>query len=132
MDDLRLHKVQYLPKKLESGVLYVSEEFNVAGHLCACGCGNKVITPLSPTEWLFTEKEDKASLYPSIGNWQLPCKSHYWITHGQIEWSYQWTEEEIETGRMVEERRRKQYYAELNLKHRRKSIFRRILDWIFR
>ena len=54
-----------------SGVLYVSEKYAVAGHLCACGCGNKVITPLRPEEWSFTEHNGLPSLWPSIGNWQL-------------------------------------------------------------
>jgi len=87
MTMLRLQRVHYMPKELEPGILYVSEEFDVAGHICACGCGNEVMTPLGPTEWSFAESSDGPSLTPSIGNWQLPCKSHYWISGGKIEWS---------------------------------------------
>ena len=48
---IKLACVEFIPKTLEPGVLYVSEEFEAAVHLCACGCGLKVSTPLSPTEW---------------------------------------------------------------------------------
>src|SRR5688572_27803500 len=106
MDIIKLLLVQYLPKELEAGVLYVSKEFGVAGHLCPCGCGNKIITPLGSNEWSFTEYKGKPTLYPSLGNWQLPCKSHYWITEGEIEWSYQWTDEKIKEGYRYEEMRR--------------------------
>jgi hypothetical protein len=53
---IRLERVQYMPKELSPGILYVSEKYAVAGHLCACGCGNKVIVPLGPTEWSFSEQ----------------------------------------------------------------------------
>jgi hypothetical protein len=79
-----LQRVKYLPRDLAPGTLYVSEEFSVAGHLCACGCGNKVITPLAPAEWIFAERAGRPTLHPSIGNWQLPCRSHYVIANGQI------------------------------------------------
>ena len=28
----------------------------------------------------------KVIIRPSIGSWDLPCKSHYHITHNRIEW----------------------------------------------
>jgi hypothetical protein len=56
-----------------------------AGHLCACGCGNKVVTPLDPAEWSFRDRSGLPTLFPSIGNWQLPCRSHYLITDGRID-----------------------------------------------
>ncbi|MFY0627562.1 MAG: hypothetical protein JXR07_14765 [Reichenbachiella sp.] len=131
MEKINLLKVHFLPKDLEEAVLYVSEEYGVAGHLCACGCRNKVITPLDPTEWSITVSKNKASLYPSIGNWQLPCKSHYWIKNGTIEWSHQWTEEEIEMGWKAEELNREKYFSEVNKAQKGKSIFKRIWDWLF-
>lgn len=107
---LSLLRVHYMPKALEPGILYVSEEFDVAGHLCACGCGNKVMTPLGPSEWSFEESTEGPSLRPSVGNWQLPCKSHYWITRGNVEWSGEWSSAQIELGRRAEEERRLAYY----------------------
>lgn len=107
---VQLRLVEFVPKVLEVGILYVSKRFKVAAHLCPCGCGSKIITPLGPCEWSLTIKRGSPTLYPSIGNWQIPCKSHYWITNGEIEWSYQWTDEEIETGYKKEQARRKLYY----------------------
>lgn len=127
MDRIKLQKVHYLPKELIEGILYVSEEFGVAAHLCPCGCQNKVVTPLDPTEWKFIETYGKPTLQPSIGNWQLPCKSHYWITNGIIDWSYQWDERQIEKGRQEEEKIRQAYYNSLSKKP---SIFRRFVNWI--
>jgi|TARA_R110000782_G_scaffold80846_3_gene159792 hypothetical protein len=131
MERIKLLKVHYLPKELEEGFLYVSEEFGVAGHLCPCGCKNKIITPLDPTEWSFKEFNNKPTLFPSIGNWQLPCKSHYWITDGVIEWSYQWSEEQIIEGREAEEEKRKSYYDNLENKPVKQSLFKRFINFIF-
>ena len=30
---------------------------------------------------------ERALLYPSIGNWQFPCRSHYWIRRNRIIWA---------------------------------------------
>lgn len=110
---IKLERVRTMPAQLESGVLYVSEEFETAAHLCACGCGSKVRTPLGPTEWRFTDHPEGPSLYPSIGNWQRSCKSHYWIDRGEIEWSTELSPAQIAAGRAAEERRREHYYADL-------------------
>lgn len=131
MERIKLLKVHYLPKELEEGFLYVSEEFGVSGHLCPCGCKNKIITPLDPTEWSFKEVNGKPTLFPSIGNWQLPCKSHYWITDGVIEWSYQWSEEQIIEGREAEEEKRKSYYSNLENKPKKQSLFKRFIIFVF-
>ncbi|WP_416385198.1 DUF6527 family protein [Sphingomonas sp. LY54] len=102
-----------MPAQLEPGVLYVSEEYETAAHLCACGCRSKVRTPLGPTEWSFFEAAEGPTLNPSIGNWQRPCKSHYWIINGRVEWSTQWSSEQIAAGRACEQRRRERHYANL-------------------
>lgn len=93
------------------GVLYVSEEFGTAAHLCACGCGSKIRTPLGPTEWSVEETTGGPTLRPSVGNWQEPCHSHYLIFRGKIRWCATWTPEEIAEGRRDEEARRQAYYA---------------------
>ena len=102
MTSIALSKVKYVPRALEPNVLYVSEEFHTAAHLCLCGCGTKVVTPLGPAKWRFTEDAGRPSLWPSIGNWQLPCKSHYVIKRGNVLLAGEWTEEEIEAGRQRE------------------------------
>ncbi len=112
IESFRLARVQYVPKTLELGVLYVAEEFDIAVHLCACGCGSKVTTPLSPVEWKVTEKNGLPTLHPSVGNWQLPCRSHYLITAGKTQWAGQWSETQVAAGRKAEVARRESYYAE--------------------
>lgn len=88
--------VEFVPRELERDVLYVSERFNTAAHLCACGCGEKVVTPLSPASWrLEKHLENTVSLYPSIGNWNYACRSHYWITKNRIVWAAQMSERQI-------------------------------------
>ncbi len=120
MERINLKRVEFMPMSLDAGVLYVSEKYKVAAHLCPCGCGNKVVTPLGPAEWWFSEDEGQPTLYPSLGNWQLPCRSHYWILFGEIEWSYQWSEEQIEAGRENEELRRHFYYEILAKRKKKK------------
>jgi hypothetical protein len=129
---IRLLRVSYLPKELESGILYVSKKYGVAGHLCPCGCGNKIITPIGSTEWHLIERKGKPTLYPSIGNWQLSCKSHYWIHNGEIEWSYEWSEEQINAGRKAEEMRRKLYFNKITSKRRKWSVFTNIFRYFLR
>ena len=123
-----LRKVQYMPTKLEPGILYVAEEFGAAAHLCACGCGAIVRTPLDPTKWSLTETEDGPSLYPSVGNWQEPCQSHYWIERGKVKWAAKWTSGQIEAGRRKEQERRVEYYKTLYRKQPTK--FRKLWDRI--
>lgn len=122
-----LQSVQYMPKQLEFGILYVSEEFHTAAHLCACGCGQKVRTPLGPTEWTVRADSRGPTLRPSVGNWQLPCKSHYLITNGNVQWSNQWTDKQIQAGRQREHETRAAYYE---ARKPTVSWWRRLLDWL--
>lgn len=107
---IKLQRVHFMPKQLEPGVLYVSEEYGAAAHLCACGCGSKIRTPLGLTEWAFENSVEGPTLRPSIGNWQLPCQSHYWIMRGEVVWAATWTPKQIAAGRRREEARRSAYY----------------------
>ena len=91
--------VEFIPAEREQGVLYVSTRFRVATHSCFCGCGRKVVTPLSPAEWALIFDGATVSLVPSIGNWQSPCRSHYWIQRDRVRWAGQWTESQIAAGR---------------------------------
>ena len=113
---IELQRVHYMPKELKPGVLYVSEKFGAAAHLCACGCGAKVRTPLGPTEWSLEETDGGPTLHPSVGNWQEACQSHYWIVRGEVIWSAKWTPGQIAAGRRSEEQRRRAYYDALDRK----------------
>ena len=64
------------------GVIYISEVYDTASHLCLCGCKNLTVTPLGSEHWTLLNKEDKLTMFPSIGNYNFPCKSHYIITKG--------------------------------------------------
>jgi hypothetical protein len=128
---IKLERVQYVPKELSPGILYVSEKYSVAAHLCACGCGNKVVTPLGPAEWSFTEKTGQASLWPSVGNWQLPCRSHYVIGNGHIHWAGAWSDAQVAAGRSAEEYRRYVYYAEKAQSEGFLNWLRRLLQRVF-
>ena len=73
-----------MPDKLEDGILYISYEFETAIHLCACGCGEKTVTQIRNGEWSLKMENNKPTLTPSIGNFQIPCRSHYFITNGMV------------------------------------------------
>lgn len=128
MARLELVQVQYIPKKLEPGILYVSEEFGAAVHLCACGCGSKVSTPLGPTDWKFYNTASGPTLNPSVGNWQLPCQSHYWIRNGEVVWYGRWTQEQIEAGRQADLENTQAYYDALQPE--RRGVLHRLWKWI--
>ena len=95
--------VEFIPERPEPGVLYISKRYSTALHLCVCGCGSEEVTPLNPAKWRIKEVADKVSLYPSVGNWSLPCQSHYWIQENSIHWAEAMSPELIA---MVKERDR--------------------------
>ncbi len=74
----------FIPDTLEQNTLYISRQYGTAIHLCACGCGAKTVTPLGDNDWKLIEKDGLVSLTPSIGNFQFPCKSHYYITDNKV------------------------------------------------
>ena len=130
MKQLRLENVRFMPEILEEGVLYYSQEFEVASHLCACGCKSEVITPIDPVEWSISSGSEGVSLEPSIGNWQLPCKSHYWIRNGRVEWASAWTLEEIQFGDQQERLKRSLFYEDDTSFKKSSSIRTRFISFI--
>lgn len=70
---------------MQSGYLYISHKYGTAVHYCACGCGEEVVTPLSKDGWSL-HFNGRFSLTPSIGNFQFPCRSHYYITNEKVCW----------------------------------------------
>lgn len=91
--------VEFIPEKIEEKVLYISIEYCTAIHKCFCGCGNEVVTPISPTDWELIFDGKTVSLSPSIGNWSFDCKSHYFISRNRIRYARRWKDWEIEEGR---------------------------------
>jgi hypothetical protein len=104
--------VEFIPEQLEERTLYVAAKYRTVVHLCCCGCGHKVVTPLSPVSWKLTFDGVHISLHPSVGNWNLPCKSHYWIERNRVKWAGMWTQSQIKAGRAAEARARAEYYGE--------------------
>ena len=104
--------VEFIPDILEEGILYITIEYRTAIHKCVCGCGNKVVTPISPTDWKLTFDGKSVSLSPSIGNWNFECQSHYWIINNKIKHARKWTEEEIAFGREKDLVKKKKYFKE--------------------
>ena len=106
------HKfVEYIPENIKEDLVYVSLDFSTAVHKCCCGCGEEVVTPLSPTDWKLTFNGETISLSPSIGNWSFECKSHYFIRNDAVEWAEKWSDEEIEAGRLQDRKAKRSYYG---------------------
>lgn len=88
------HKfVEVLPASLEPGTVYISGTHNIAAHLCCCGCGEEIVTPLGRAGWsLYYDGE--LTLSPSIGNGAMACRSHYIIRDSRVRWLSDMTDEQ--------------------------------------
>lgn len=102
--------VEFIPEIIEEGILYISVEYRTAVHNCVCGCGNKVVTPISLTDWKLTFYGKCVSLYPSIGNWNFPCRSHYWITRNEIVYAPSWSNKEVKKERKKDKKSKRKYF----------------------
>ena len=87
--------VDGVPRRLAEGRLYVSLRYRTVAHLCACGYGVEVNTPLHPTGWAITYDGVNVSLRPSVGNWSEDCGSHYIIDKNRVRWARSWSRAEI-------------------------------------
>lgn len=124
---LEAHPVEFIPAILEDGHLYISEKYHTASHRCCCGCGLKVVTPLKPGGWALTIRHNSATLQPSIGNWGFPCKSHYWVTGGRVEWARTFSQKEIE---IVRKRDQRDVEASYESRYRPQTWWQRLKNWI--
>ena len=105
--------VKSIPNELEEQTLYVCMDYATVVHKCCCGCGQEVVTPLSPTDWKLIYDGESISLSPSIGNWGFECRSHYWIKKNSVRWAGQWSRKQIEAGRAYDLRAKDRYYADI-------------------
>ncbi len=133
-----------IPEKLDEGILYICERYNIAAHKCCCGCGEEVITPLTPADWLMKNDNNFITLFPSIGNWGFKCQSHYWIKQNKVVWSGRMSKKEIDRVRAKDMSDKLAYIASINMKKenlqienkgeitKADSIFVRILNFIVR
>lgn len=77
--------VERIPKLLSEGIVYHNKEFRLAALLCACGCGHRV-TLLVPDSHQVSSEGGLATIRPSIAVCDAPCKSHYFVSAGKVEW----------------------------------------------
>ncbi len=104
--------VEFIPDQLDDGTIYISIHYATASHKCPCGCGNEIVTPLTPTDWTLLFDGVSIALDPSIGNWSFDCKSHYWIKKNRIIWAKKWSNEMIELNRKCDSQMKQNYYNE--------------------
>jgi hypothetical protein len=107
---LRHEFVEFIPEELRQGTVYISIRFATASHLCVCGCTNKVVTPLTPTDWKLIFDGKTISLDPSIGNWSFACQSHYWIRNSRVRWAPKWSRKQIDRGRSRDQSAKEKYF----------------------
>lgn len=123
------HKfVEVIPETIEPGTLYISVDFATAVHLCECGCGLEVVTPLSRTDWKMIYDGEAVSLHPSIGNWSFPCRSHYWIRDGQVQWAGDMQNQQITQIRQADRKKKKEAVEPPNWLQRTWGIVRRLFN----
>ena len=100
-----------IPRELDPGKLYICCRYRAVKHLCACGCGVAINTPLHPTGWTLICDGTSVTLWPSIGNWSEKCQSHYWIRNNKIDWASKWSRRRILKARKLRALELEQYFS---------------------
>ena len=111
LDELTPDFVDEIPGVPEHGKLYLSCRYRAAVHLCACGCGAKISTPLHPTGWRLLYDGESVSLRPSVGNWSEKCQSHYVIKNNKVLWAARFPRDKIRRIREQRHRDLEDYYG---------------------
>lgn len=78
--------------KFEPGVVLFDDM--MVGYVCPCGCGSTVTlficSPGDQTRpegsWEFAVVGDLPSLSPSVNQTGYPCRSHYFLRDGKVQW----------------------------------------------
>lgn len=104
--------VRNVPRDLDPGVLYISMDYATAVHSCCCGCGDRVVTPFTPTDWRMTFDGESISLHPSVGNWNQNCRSHYVIQRSRVLEAGPWSNAQIEVERRRDKKAKAAHYGE--------------------
>ncbi len=119
--------VETIPEFLEDSVVYITIHYNTAVHKCMCGCGNEVVTPISPNDWELNYNGESISLYPSIGNWGFKCQSHYWIKDCKVIWAEKWSQNRIDSNRKIDSMNRERNTYGTSSK---KSFWKQMLSFL--
>lgn len=105
--------VRNVPRELDPGVLYISMDYATAVHSCCCGCGDRVVTPFTPTDWRMTFDGESISLHPSVGNWNQKCRSHYVIQRSRVLEAGPWSASQVEAERRRDKGAKAAHYSQL-------------------
>jgi len=144
LNSIKHEFVEFIPSTLDDGIVYVSIEYTTAVHKCCCGCGSKVVTPITPTDWKLVFNGKAISLYPSIGNWSFACRSHYWIQGNRVAWADEWSQEKIDKVRQSDTAATQRYYGTpatdptfdepgtKPIEHPKSGLLRKVWRWSFR
>jgi hypothetical protein len=131
--------VEFIPAEPDRRTIYISIAYATAVHNCFCGCGLKVVTPISPTGWQLTFDGDTVTLTPSVGNWGFRCRSHYWIKRDRVIWAGEMSQQQIEAGRGRDRAAREAYFGAsqpappVPIEARQKATRKwRLWDWLTR
>jgi hypothetical protein len=111
IDRIQPEFVDEIPRQLEPGKLYISVRYTTVTHLCCCGCGSEVVTPLHPAQWSLLYDGETVSLDPSVGSWSLRCESHYVIRRNRVRWAPHWGKARIDAARARDRRDIAQYFS---------------------
>lgn len=109
--------VRNVPRELDPGLLYVSMDYATAVHACCCGCGDRVVTPFTPTDWRMTFDGESISLHPSVGNWNQKCRSHYVIQRNRVLEAGPWSSAQIDAERRRDKKAKAAYFATSPIGH---------------
>lgn len=95
-------------------ILYISMDYATVVHSCCCGCGDRVVTPLTPTDWRMTFDGESISLHPSVGNWNQKCRSHYVIQQNRVLEAGAWSSAQVEAERRRDQMAKALHYGQPN------------------
>ena len=98
------------PDAPEQGKFYHSEEFRTSLHLCACGCGQRVVLPIKPAGWTLRQGASGFSIAPSVGNREFECRSHYLIRDGRVDWLSAMSDAEVRISRSADQQHMREVY----------------------
>ena len=97
IDEIKPVLVMELPKSvndMKHGILYLKhneDDTYESFHLCPCGCGEPVYLQYGGKGWNITLSINgrglkSVTISPSVGCFDFPCKSHYFIRENKIIW----------------------------------------------
>jgi len=118
--------VEYIPEEISEEILYVSMQYGTVVHKCCCGCGQEVVTPITPTDWKLLYDGESITLSPSIGNWSFKCRSHYFIKKSEIVWCGSWSNEQVVAEKSRDSLNKEQYFEKQTNNSKLNAIWAKI------